>query len=205
MKDQKNPWFSDDKGRKLDKTTLLSLYTRYHEHMGNSLNRHFNVRNYYTALLSVLSGLYMVRIIQLAIANMKVTNWSILHCVLLTLPLIISALSILAIFSATRYYRTFLRMIVLIAKIENMLGIDSQVKSEEKCSDNLIWEKDERFIIQSYWDSRIAFKKSKEFIDEKKYGGDNKWTCATFAIFLVIGIVFLFLNILWALNVLEWF
>jgi hypothetical protein len=204
MKDQKNPWCSDDKGRKLDKTTLLSLYTRYHEYMSDSLNRHFNVRNYYTALLSALSGLYIGGIIQLAIAKIRVTSWSILHCVLFTLPLIIITLSILAILSATRYYSAFLRMVVLIAKIENMLGIDSQVKSEEKCSGDL-WEKDERFMIQSYWDSRMEFKKSKEFIKGKRYEGDNRWAWATLVSFLVIGIVFLILNLLWILNILKWF
>lgn len=184
-------WYCDKKGRKLDKDTLLSLYTRYHEHMGESLNRHFNVRNYYTVLLSALSGLYISGIVQLEIATLNVTRWSKLDLVLLTLPVTVIVLSALAILSTTRYYSGFLRMVVLIAKIENMLGIDCQVRTEERRPEDLIWEKDKRFMIQSYWDSRKAFKDSEEFINKKKWGGDNKWAVLTFVSFSFIGIALL--------------
>ena len=196
MKNKKESWYSDEKGRKLDKDTLLSLYKIYHDYMGESLNRHFNVRNYYTVLLSALSGLYVGGILQLAIAGMNVTRWSILHCVLLTLPITVIALSLLAIKSTTRYYSAFLRRVVLVAKIENMLGIDSQVKTDEKTPEDLIWEKDKKFMIQFYWESRKAFKKSEDFIKEKKYEGDNRWAVLTFIGFFGIGVALLILHIL---------
>ena len=193
---EKDEWYSDEKGRKLDKDTLLSLYTRYHEYMGESLNRHFNVRNYYTVLISALLGLYISGTVQLEIAALNVPRGSTLDLVLLTLPVTVIVLSAYAIQSMTRYYSGFLRMVVLIAKIENMLGIDCQVRTEEKRPEDWIWKKDRRFMIQSYWDSRRAFKDSEEFINEKKWKGDNRWAVGTFVIFCFIGIVLFIRHIL---------
>jgi len=157
MRNKKESWYSDEKGRELDKETLLSLYKIYHDYMGESLNRHFNVRNYYTVLLSALLGLYIGGILQLVITGTNVIRWSMHHLVLLTLPVTIIALSLLAIKSTTRYYGGFLRRVALVAKIENMLGIDSQVKTKkEKRPRDLIWEEDEKFMIKYYWESRKA-------------------------------------------------
>lgn len=171
MNNEKESWYSDDKGREFDEDTLLSLYTRYHESMDDTLNRHFNVRNYYTVLLSALSGLYIGGILQLAIAKINVPRFSMLYFVLFTLPVIITLLSVIALLSTTRYYTAWLRRVALVAKIENMLGIDSQVKTKKGSPEDLIWEKDERFMDKYYWDSRKAFRESKEFIEGKKWKG----------------------------------
>lgn len=197
MKNKKESWYSDEKGRELDRDTLLSLYKIYHDYMGKSLNRHFNVRNYYTVLLSALLGLYIGEILQLAIAGINVIRWSMLHWVLLMLPVAVIVLSLLAIKSTTRYYSAFLRRVVLVAKIENMLGIDRQVKTEkEKRPRDLVWEKDENFMIKYYWESRKAFKHSEQFIKKKKWKGDNQWAVVTFASFIGIGVALLILNLL---------
>lgn len=196
MENKKESWYSDEKGRELKEGSLISLYKIYHGYMGESLNRHFNVRNYYTVLLSALSGLYIGGILQLAIAEMNVIRWSMLHLVLLTLPVTVIILSVLAILSTTRYYSAFLRRIVLVAKIENMLGIDSQVKTKEKRPEDLLWEKDKRFMIQSYWDSRKTFKCSEQFIEERKWKGDNRWAVVTFVSFIGIGVALLILHLL---------
>ena len=168
MKNKEESWYSDKKGRALDKDALLSLYARYHNYMGECLNRHFNVRNYYTALLSALSGLYVGGILQLVITGINVPRWSMLHYVLLTLPITIIGLSVLAIESTTRYYSAFLRRVVLVAKIENMLGIDSQVKTKnEKRPRDVVWEKDEKFMVKYYWESRKHFKESVNKVKDK--------------------------------------
>ena len=200
MRNKKESWYSDEKGRELDKETLLSLYKIYHDYMGESLNRHFNVRNYYTVLLSALLGLYIGGILQLVITGTNVIRWSMLHWVLLTLPVTIIALSLLAIKSTTRYYSGFLRRVALVAKIENMLGIDSQVKTKkEKRPRDLIWEEDEKFMIKYYWESRKAFKSSEQFIKKKKWKGDNQWAVVTFVSFICVGVA------LFILNLLVWF
>ena len=197
MKDKKESWYSDEQGHKLDEDALLSLYKIYHDYMGKSLNRHFNVRNYYTVLLSALSGLYIGGILQVAIANMNVTRWSMLHLVLLTPPVVVIILSLLAIKSTTRYYSAFLRRVVLVAKIENMLGLDSQVKNKKgERPRDLVWEEDEKFMVKYYWKSRKAFKCSEQFIKEKKWKGDNQWAVVTFVGFFGIGVVLLILHLL---------
>jgi len=197
MKNKKESWYSDEKGRELDKGTLISLYKIYHDYMGESLNRHFNVRNYYTVLLSALSGLYIGGILQLAVANINVAKWSMLHLLLLTPPVAVIVLSLLAIGSTTRYYSAFLRRVVLVAKIENMLGIDSQVRNKKvERPRDLIWEEDEKFMVKYYWESRKAFKCSKQFIKKKKWKGDNQWALVTFVSFIGIGVFLLILHLL---------
>ncbi len=71
-------------------------------------------------------------VLQLMIAGLNMLMQSTFHLFLLMLPLTIIILSLLAIKSTTRYYDAFLRRVVLVAKIENMLGIDSHVKGKEK-------------------------------------------------------------------------
>jgi len=198
MKNKEKSWYSDKKGRELDKDALLSLYARYHDYMGECLNRHFNVRNYYTALLSALSGLYIGGILQLVITGVNVSRWSMPHYVLFVLPVTIIVLSVWAIKSTTRYYSAFLRRVVLIAKIENMLGLDNQVKTKkENRPRELVWEKDEKFMVKYYWKSRKDFKESEEFIENKKWKGDNLWATLTFVSFFGIGTFLLILHILW--------
>ena len=89
------------------------------------------MRNYYTALLSALLGIYIVGFSQLVNEALSITEWENLYRILFAPPIIILILSVFAIKSTTRYYVGFLRMVTLIAKIENMLGLDSQIKSKK--------------------------------------------------------------------------
>ena len=97
-------------------------------------------------------------------------------------------LPLFAILSTTRYYTVFLRMVVLIAKIENMLKIDYKVKTKKGRPKILAWKKDENFMIQSYLDSRTAFSTSKEFIEKKKFRGNNLLSTITFMIFISMSV-----------------
>ena len=197
IENEKESWYSDEKGQEIDEPTPLSLYLRYHESMDETLNRHFNVRNYYTVMLSALTGLYVGGILQLEIAKINVPRLSMLDFALLTLPVIVSLLSVVALLSTTRYYTAWLRRVVLVAKIENMLGIDNRVKTEKGRPRDLIWKKDETFMDKYYVDSRKAFEKSKKFIEKKRWRGDNLWATLTFVGFYILGVILLFRHIVW--------
>ena len=193
MKSEKEPWYSDLNGRSISKEDFLSLYMRYHGSMDDTLNRHFNVRNYYTVLLSALSGLYIGGILQLEINN--VLKSSIPYVVLFALPVVIIILSVIAIKSTTRYYTAWLRRVALLAKIENILGIDSRVKLEDGKPEKLIWKKDERFMDKYYLDSRETWESSEEFIEKNTFKGDNKWAFWTFNTFIGLGSFLLLFHI----------
>ena len=190
-KNEDNEWYSE-KGRTIDEKNLMSLYLRYHEDMGESLNRHFNIRNYYTVLLSALLGLTMGGRIQLANSQLTLLAELLLRISFLMLSLLICGLSIIAIKSATRYYKGFLRMVVLVAKIENVLGLDDKIKLNSEKINKKYWKKDERFMIESYWKSRINpnIESSEDFIERMKHQGDNKYTILIFGSFLSLGIYF---------------
>ena len=178
MKNKKESWYSSPNGRTISETDFFSLYMRYHESMDDTLSRHFNVRNYYTVLLSALSGLYVGGIIQLEINN--VSKLSMPYFVLFALPSAIIVLSLIAIFSTTRYYTAWLRRVALVAKIENVLGIDSQVKLGNNQPEKLMCKKDQTFMDNYYLDSRKKFESSEEFINKNKWKGDNKWAIQHF-------------------------
>lgn len=188
-KNEGKAWFHA-KGREFDEDTLITLYKRYHESMGEMLNRHFSVRNYYTVLLSALVGLYVVGIYQLAIERIEMAEWLSPYLVLLSLPVMVIMLSVIALKSTTRYYTGFLRMVALIAKIENMLGLDGQVRTKEEKPREPRWEKDKEFMDEYYLESRRDFESSKDFIKEKKWQGDNRLCGITFGLFIAIGVIF---------------
>ena len=190
MKNEKESWYSNLNGQVISKKDFFSLYMRYHESMDNTLNRHFNVRNYYTVMLSALFGLYVGGSIQLEINN--VPKLSTPYYGLVALLFAIIVLSVFAIKSTTRYYVSWLRKVALLAKIENILGIDSQVKIKEKKPEELIWKKDKRFMDKYYLDSRKTCESSEEFIKEKKRKGDNMWAVLTFVAFGILSTILLF-------------
>jgi len=199
MENEKGSWYSSDKGRELEEDHLVDLYIRYHESMGKHLDRHFNIRNYYTVLLSLVLGAYVTGLVQLTIAKTEMGGWLFLSIPMLALPTIISALSLIAIKSATRYYTGFLRMVALVAKIENMLGLDGQVKTQGERHEQL-WRKDKEFMDKYYLGSRRKFKSSKKFIDTKKCQGDNKWSTLTFLVFLIVGVGLLVWHVTFVLS-----
>lgn len=191
-------WYSEKKGKQLGEKTLLSLYNRYHSSMNERLTRHFNVRNYYTAILSALLGVYIVGFSQLANEGLSIIEWENLYRILFTPPIIVIILSSFAIKSTTRYYVGFLRMVTLIAKIENMLGLDSQIKLRKGKPNNLLWKDDKTFMLRDYVNDRFSEKSSKEFIESRKYKGDNQWTVFTFVIFILASIVLCIIHLnLW--------
>ena len=193
MRNEKEPWYSDLNGRPISKEDFLSLYVRYHASMDDTLNRHFNVRNYYTVLLSALSSVYIGGILQLEINN--VSKLSIPYVVLVTLPVVIIVLSVIAIKSTTRYYTPCLRRVALLAKIENILGIDSRVKLEDGKHEKLIWKKDKSFMDNYYVDSRKTCESSDKFIEKNTFKGDNKWAFWTFNTFIGLGSFLLLFHI----------
>ncbi len=193
MENEKESWYSNSNGRVINKNDFLSLYVRYHQSMDDTLNRHFNVRNYYTILLTALSGLYIGGILQLEINN--VSKLSNPYIVLSVLPFAIIVLSIIAIFSTTRYYTAWLRRVALLAKIENILGIDGRINLKNEKPKKLIWKKDERFMDTYYLDSRITFESSEEFINKKKWKGDNQWAVSTFGAFVILGVILISFHI----------
>ena len=194
MENEKESWYSDLNGRAISREDFLSLYLRYHESMDDTLNRHFNVRNYYTVLLSALSGLYIGGILQLETNNLS--KLLIPNLVLFALPVAIIVLLIIAIKSTTRYYTAWLRRVALLAKIENILGIDSRVKLEDGKHEKLIWKKDKSFMDNYYVDSRKTCESSEEFIKKNKWKGDNKWAVGTFIAFVGLDTLLLFFHIL---------
>ena len=111
------------------------------------------------------------------------------YFVLFALPSAIIVLSLIAIFSTTRYYTAWLRRVALVAKIENVLGIDSQVKLGNNQPEKLMCKKDQTFMDNYYLDSRKKFESSEEFINKNKWKGDNKWAISTFLAFAILGVI----------------
>jgi hypothetical protein len=93
-------------------------------------------------------------------------------------------------------------MVTLISKIENMWGLDSQIKSFKVKPSNLLWKDDKTFMLKDYVNERFSVKSSKTFIESRKHKGDNQWTILTFGIFILasVGVCIIHLD-LW----LNWF
>ena len=195
MINEPESWYSESVGKEFTEDTLISIYKRYHERMHSSIMRHFNLRNYYTTLLSAFSAIYIGGIIQFFINDIKLCKNSILYWIMAIPPFLIILISLISIFSVTRYYKTFLETVVLVAKIENILGLDSSIKTKRGKPKKLIWEADKTFMIERFIKSRTAYNNSKDFINNMLYKGDNCWAIVIFSSFLTLGVVILILHI----------
>lgn len=183
-------WLINDDKNAINDKDLVSLYKIYYDYRHESLKNHFNVRNYYTIILSALFGLFITSYKQL------LEESSLTLFALGSIALSISVLSIIAIKSSSRYYQGFLQAVVFICKIENALGIDEKLKIKRKIPQRIVWKADRTFMIDRYIYDRFEHSTkdtSKEFIRSKLYKGDNLWATVTFGFFFLLGLFCLLL------------
>lgn len=128
MENEDESGYSYDEKNGFSRVQLIPLYKRYHESMHEALTRHFNVRNYYTVLLTASFGFFITMFIQLID---KLIVSPILYWILGLILVEIFIMSVFAIMSTSRYYTGFLRYVVLVAKIENLLRLDKAIKTKE--------------------------------------------------------------------------
>ena len=187
MEKEEKSWYSVDAKHELSVDTLISLYKRYHESMDLTINRFHNIRNYYTIMLIALFGFFGTLFVEL---SDKFFVSSTIYCLLNIILAGIFVLSIIAYKSTSRYYRAWLVRVTLIAKIENLLGLDKEVKTEIGKPHDLLWNKDIEFMLHRYVEDRFKFKTSKDFIEDRMWKGDNKWARLTFIFFILLSILF---------------
>lgn len=188
MNEKEKSWYSNNANHEFSKDDLISLYKTYYGSLDVTLTHYHNIRNYYVIMLTALFGLFFTL---LAEPSMRETFSLFFYLILIG----IFVLAIIAYISTNRYYRVWLERVVMLSKIENLLGLDNAIKTKMGKPHKLLWNNDSEFMLHRYIEDRLSFKTSQDFIDNRMCKGDNMWSRITFILFILISGVSLFLII----------
>lgn len=193
-------WLSEG-GEKVSKTTLLKIYEAHEKQFRAHLDLHYKNRNYYMTLVSALLSIFVGGMLQFYKEK--------LSFILFVIPISIVVLSELAKRTMDRYYLSFLESVVILAKIEHVLGLSGSLKIQKSESLEDLWPKDKQFILDR-WKERYDYESSQQFVNARMKMGDNRYAHWVFTIleiitiFLAVLSFWIFIQIHWS-SILDWF
>jgi len=187
MNKKEKSWYSNNANLEFSKDNLISLYKTYYESLDLTLTHYHNIRNYYVILLTALFGLFFTL---LAEPIVRETFYLFYYVILIA----IIGLSIIAYNSTNRYYRVWLERVVMVSKIENLLGLDDVVKTIMGEPHKLLWKNDPEFMLHRYIQDQSLFNTSQDFIHNRMTEGDNKWSRLTIIFFFLLSVLSLFIS-----------
>jgi hypothetical protein len=175
----------------LEESKLIELHNTYNQTRIFYVDLRFKYMNYYTGIFTaLLSG-----IIYIFITHQN--KYSLLICMILIGGLYFAIiLSNYAIDMNNRCYKILLENIVLIGKIENLLGLNMNINCEKRTTNNIFWKDDSSFMIDRYIEDRKHYNLSKDFIANKLEDGANKKAKQQFQTFKKICYILMFIAII---------
>lgn len=185
-------WLSSE-GKELQEADLLELWKQYSANEVAHLDLHFKYANWYSAFFLALFGAYLIGLSQYYERSLSI--------LFLALPVLVIVLAQLGKKALDRFYRRFLEAVVMLAKLEKLLGLDGAIKAglnrtgSSIESTKILWPEDEHFIPSRYFQIRYGphIKRSEDFIKNSMRLGANKITHNTFLAFqIVAGLLLLF-------------
>jgi len=135
MKNKENSWYSNNAKHEFSIDSLISLYKIYYESLDITLTHFHNIRNYYVIMLTALFGVFFHLLTE---PSARETFYWFFYVILIA----IFGLAIIAFNSTNRYYRVWLERVVMVSKIENLLGLDEAVKTKIGKPHELLWKND---------------------------------------------------------------
>jgi len=196
MNEEKPLWYCEKSRADLTKEDLIKFHAAYLQKELGHLDFFYKYRNYYTVVLLALLASYSGILLQFYESRVLIITT--------VMPVSMIVLSYFGTKSIDRYYLSFLETVTVIAKIENLLGIDKSVSS--KLGKPLVspFPCDETFMIKRHVTSRFGqeFDTSDKFIEHMMRKGDNKWAHLTFSFFILVGIILAVTTaIMWFMNI----
>ncbi len=183
-------WLSS-KGKQLQEGDVLELWKQYSVNELAHLDLHFKYANWYSAFFIALFGGYVIGLTQYFD--------SLASILFLALPSLVIVLAQLGKKALDRFYRRFLETVVMEAKLEKLLGLDSAIKpglagmEPYAESTKILWPEDRHFMplryVKSVYDPKI--KNSEDFIRINMKLGANKTTHGTFLTFQITAMLLL--------------
>jgi len=185
-------WLSS-KGKQLKESDLLELWKQQNVNELAHLDLHFKYANWYSAFFIAFFGGYVIGLMQYL--------ESFISILFLALPLLVIVLAQLGKRALDRFYQKFLETVVMIAKLEHLLGLDGCIKAEPTSrepyieSTETLWPEDKHFIPLRYVVDRKGdppVKNSADFVRTRMKLGANKITHGTFLAFQITAALLLF-------------
>lgn len=183
-KEVDSSWLSKD-GKEVNADTLLKIYEAHEEQFRAHLDLHYKNRNYYMTLISALLSIFVGGILQF--------HREALSIILFAIPISVVVLSELAKKTMDRYYLSFLESVVILAKVEHILGLSGPLKIHKNGTSEELWPQDEQFILKR-WKERYNYESSEQFVNERMKMGDNRYAHWVFNILEIITIFLTFVG-----------
>ena len=150
MKKENNSWVSEN-GNEIKEDTLMKLYDVHYKDQQvhiDSFQKHLEI------FLTVIAGLITV-----FIGGMLQFHEKPFAFTLVGIPLFIVFFSEIGKKTIDRFYQRFLESIVIIAKIENILGLDDSISDKNlrgKKQRKPLWIEDKVFLLDRWVEDRSS-------------------------------------------------
>jgi hypothetical protein len=182
-------WYSEN-GVDLKERTLLELYKSYQANARMNLELVYKYRDYFIAAFAALISVFVAVLVEFY--KQQTPEYTL---ALIPIPALIFYLCYAGKSTTSRYYKHFLESIVVVAKIENILGIDCPVKFGTRKIEKLAWPDDKQLVVDRYHRAKYGTsmeapeKSSKEFIESRLKKGDIVTSHHIFSIFQIVSII----------------
>lgn len=174
-------WYSNN-GREIEEDKLLTIYQESQQGQISQIDLHYKYVNYYSTICSALLTAFVAGMLQFYNEPISL--------VLLVIPLIVINIAEHGKGAVDRFYQRFLEHVIVSAKIENMLGLDSQIQIKGKANPSkLLWPNDEVFIPKRHVEHRFEYADSENFIKKRMKGGANLKAHGIFLIFEILSVI----------------
>lgn len=159
----------------------MKLYEIHSEDQISHLDSHYKYRNYYTTILSALLAIFVGGMLQFYKQPFAPA--------LLVVLFSIGVLSEFGKRTIDRYYRRFLESVSILAKIENILGVDNSIKTEHSEFTKTLWSNDKQLIPDRWIRDRNQYETSEQFISKRMKMGDNRYAHWAFSFFEITSMI----------------
>ena len=184
---EESSWLSQS-GPDIEPDNLIKLYEVYGKQASDALDLHYKNRSYYLIIISALLTIFIGGILEFHQTEVAL--------ILLAVPISTILLSHLAKDSMDRYYQRFLESVIVLAKIEHILGLDGPIKDRNSRLSKSLWKDDTQFVPKRWVRDRAVYDSSKEFKEAKMKEGDNSPSKKVFTSLQIVAAI-LFCISLW--------
>lgn len=184
-------WISEN-GNEITEDSLVKLYEVYYESEQKQIDNFQKYMNIYATLIFALMTVFIGGMLQFYREPFAFA--------LVAIPFFIIIFSEFGKKTIDRIYQRFLEAVVMIAKIENILGLDGSITTEKKIRKKL-WERDKTFLVHRWVRDRYEFESSADFISGKRRKGILKYANQMFTTLEIIGVIFTVVSAFILLNI----
>jgi len=187
-----NSWLSKN-GNEIDEEVLMKLYEVHYRHLETHISSFQKNMNLHITIIFALLTAFVTGVLQFYREPIAL--------ILIGIPCFMAFFAQIGKKTIDRLYRGFLESVVIVAKIENILGLDGNVSAKKSNTRKSLWNDDKTFLLDRWVKDRYECQSSVEFISKRRQGGIFQYANRVFNVLEYTGLILAFSSLLILLHV----